>query len=103
MSMKWLCVATGILLLLAIPSGWPYDFYTLLRWIVFISSLIVINGFYKSKLSGWALVFGATAFLFNPIIPVYLNKSSWVSIDFLVAVFFFLAAYSIKKGKNKSD
>lgn len=98
--MKWLCIASGILLLLAIPSGWPYDFYILLRWVIFISSLIVALGFHKSKITAWALIFGAIAFLFNPIIPVYLNKPSWVLIDFVSATLFFLAGYSVKKAEK---
>ena len=85
------------MLLLAIPSVWPYDFYILLRWFISISSIIVASGFYKSKLMGWVYVFGGVAFLFNPIIPIHLNKSSWVLIDFIVAILFFLAAYSAKR------
>jgi len=100
MNIKWLCIASGVLLLLAIPSGWPYDFYILLRWIIFITSLIVANGFRKSALDGWMMVFGGVAFLFNPIIPVHLSKSSWVLIDFVSAILFFLSAQAIKGSKR---
>lgn len=55
--------------------------------------------FYKSKLKGWISIFIAVAFLFNPIIPLYLNKSNWVSIDLITMVLFFIAAYSKKEGK----
>ena len=96
MNIKWLCIASGILLLMAIPTGWPYNFYILLRWVISISSIIVAWGFYKSKLTAWTFVFGSVAFLFNPIIPIHLAKSSWVLIDFVSAILFFLAAYSIK-------
>lgn len=95
--MKWLCLASGILLLLAIPTGWSYDFYILLRWLIFLSSVYIAYGFYKSKLKAWMFIFGTIAFLFNPIIPIYLIKSSWILIDLVSAVLFFLAAYSIKK------
>ena len=97
MNIKWLCIASGILLLLGIPYGWPYSYYIFLRWFIFVAAIITAIGFGKSKLTGWAIVFGALAFLFNPIIPVYLNKSSWVLIDFVSAILFFLAAYSVKK------
>jgi len=96
MNIKWPCIASGILLLLAILSGWPYGYYIFLRWVVFITSIVVADGFYKARLTGWVFVFGALAFLFNPIMPIYLNKSSWVLIDFIVAILFFLAAYSVK-------
>lgn len=100
MNMKWLCIASGILLLLAIPSGWPYGYYIFLRWVIFITSILVANGFYKAEITGWVFVFGALAFLFNPILPIYLNKSSWVAIDLIAAMLFFLSAYSIKEKKS---
>jgi hypothetical protein len=95
--MKWFCIISGLFLLLAIPSGWPYDFYILLRWVIFTSSIIVALGFYKSKLTAWTFVFSSVAFLFNPIIPIHLAKSSWVLIDFVSAILFFLAGYSTQK------
>lgn len=97
MNIKWICVISGILLLLGIPTGWPYDYYILLRWVIFISSAIIAYNFYNSKLQGWAFVFGAIAVLFNPIYPFYLSKSTWVISDFIGAVLFFLAAISVKK------
>jgi len=81
MKIKWLCIASGILLLLAVPS---------VAW-----------GFYKSKLTVWIFVFISVAFLFNPIIPIHLVKSSWVLIDFVSAVLFFLAAFVFKEKEFK--
>lgn len=101
MNMKWLCIVAGALLLLAIPTGWPSSFYVLLRWFIFIASAIVAYGFYTSKISAWALVFGAVAFLFNPIAPIYLGKSTWVIFDFISAILFFIASGSIKGKINK--
>lgn len=62
------------------------------------SSIIIAHGFYNSSLTSWTFIFGATAFLFNPIIPIHLNKSSWILIDFISAILFFLAAFSNKNG-----
>ena len=97
--MKNICIVCGILLLLAIPSWWPYIFFTLLRWIVCAISIYVAYGFYKSKLTGWTFIFSAVAILFNPIYPIYLAKSSWVGIDFISSILFFVSAYSVKKYK----
>ena len=99
MNIKWLSIASGVLLLLGILNGWPYGYYTILRWVVCGTAIFNAIGFSKSKLTGWVLVFGALAFLFNPLLPVYLNKSSWVGIDLISAILFFLAAYSIKEKK----
>jgi hypothetical protein len=97
MKLKPICITSGILLLLGILTGWPYSFYTLLRWIIFISAVLVSSGFFKSKLPAWGLIFGGVAFLFNPFIPVYLNKQTWVIFDFIGSILFFLAAYSQNK------
>lgn len=97
--MKWLCVFAGIILLLAIPSWWPYSFYILLRWFISIFSLLIAYRFYTSKITPWALVFGSITFLFNPVVPIYLSKSVWVSIDFISAILFFIASGSIRKTK----
>lgn len=99
MNIRQLCIASGTLLLLAILTGWPYSFYILLRWFISISAIIVAYGFYKSKISAWALIFGGVAFLFNPIAPMYLSKGNWILIDFISAFLFFLAGYSIKRQK----
>ncbi|MDO8657595.1 MAG: hypothetical protein Q7K55_02545 [Candidatus Levybacteria bacterium] len=99
MSLKTQCIIAGILLLLAIPPAWPYSFYILLRIIIFVTSILVAWGFYKSNLSAWVWIFGAIAVMFNPIFPIYMNKASWVPIDFISAILFFIAGYS-SKGKN---
>jgi hypothetical protein len=99
MKIKWLSIVSGILLLLGILNGWPYAYYIFLRWVICGVAILNAIGFSKSKLTGWVLVFGALAFLFNPIFPVYMNKSSWVGIDLIAAVLFFLAGYSVKVKK----
>ena len=97
MNTKWLSIAAGVLPLLGMLNGWPYGYYIILRWIVCGTAIFNAIGFSKSKLTGWVLVFGALAFLFNPLFPVYLNKSSWVGIDLISATIFFLSAYSVKE------
>ena len=102
MNIKWLCLASGILLLITIPTGWPYNFYILLRWAIFIASAIVAYGFYTSKLPAWSLIFGAISVLFNPIVPFYLTKSAWIPIDFICAIFYFIASYLYRVNKQIS-
>jgi hypothetical protein len=92
MNSKWICVVAGVLLLAGIPTGWPYSFYILLRWVVTISAAIVAYNSYKQEKSFWIWVFGGVAILFNPIAPIYLNKGIWVLIDLVCAVLFFVSA-----------
>lgn len=95
--MKNLCILAGTLLLLAMSTFLPYSFYVFLRWAICLVSIYVSYGFLISKLNGWALVFGAIGIVFNPIIPIYLTKASWLPIDFIGAILFFIAGYSAKK------
>jgi flagellar biosynthesis component FlhA len=93
MNIKWLSIASAVLLLLGIPSGWPYAYYTLLRWAITVFTAIVAYNFYKQGKSSWTWVFGGIAVLFNPIAPIYLDKVVWVVIDVVVAGLFFKTAF----------
>ncbi|MGI5826775.1 MAG: DUF6804 family protein [Patescibacteria group bacterium] len=101
MNIKIICLVSGIALLLAVLSFRPYDYYVLLRWGISFSGAITAYGFYKSKLIGWSFIFSSLVFLFNPIFPFYLSKSSWVLIDFVAAILFVLAGFSFKKRLTK--
>jgi hypothetical protein len=94
---KQICLLSGILLLLGITSFFPYSYYQILRLIIFFTGISVAYGFYSSKLTGWSIVFAVIAIVFNPLVPLYLQKSSWVGIDFISAILFLLAGYSIRK------
>lgn len=100
MNTKWVAILSGVFLLLGVPTGWPYGYYILLRWFITFTSVFIAWRFYKSQLKGWTLVFASIAFIFNPIFPIYLNKSAWVLIDFVSACLFFISAYSVKKNKK---
>jgi len=80
-------VVATIFLILAL-GNYPYGFYTLLRWIVTITSLYTGYLFSKVGNHGWAWVLFITAVLFNPLVPVYMDKSTWHVVDILVAGIF---------------
>lgn len=86
-----------LMLLLAIPSGvWPYGYYILLRWV--ITGVAVFVWWIASELErkGWSWVMIGIAILFNPLMPIHLNKETWVIIDFIVAILFLASIFSIK-------
>lgn len=85
------------MLLLAIPSVWPYGFYQLLRWVVSITGVFNAYQTYKINLKGWSVAMVVVAILFNPIAPVYLDKGMWVLIDIVVAVTMFVLYQKFKK------
>ena len=82
-----LCVASAGML---IAAGWrhPYGFYTVLRILVCFSGAYVAWVAIKNTQTVWAIVFGATAVLFNPIVPIYLHRQTWHPIDLMAALLF---------------
>ena len=79
----WVCV---VMLFLAIPSGWPYGYYTLLRWVVCLTTGYFAYEDYRHGRRKSPILLGAIAILFNPIAPVHLNKADWALADFVVAI-----------------
>lgn len=93
-------VASG-LLFFAQMDGLPYGYFTVLRFVVTSVSLYLSYNIYqenKESLLIWA--FGLIAVLFNPIIPVFLERSQWKTIDLIVGIFFVASIFLIKKGKK---
>jgi len=100
MNIKYIGIISGVILLLAMFNFWPYVFYILLRWFVCGASIYFAYFFNQKKLKGWLFIFLAIAFIFNPIIPVYSIKSSWMIIDFVSSILFFIASYPSKNEKK---
>jgi hypothetical protein len=87
--MAVLSIISAALLFLAIPTGlWPYSYYILLRWLICVSAILHASFFNSTKNKYWPWIFSGIAALFNPFIPFYLNKSSWVLLDFIAAIMF---------------
>jgi FtsH-binding integral membrane protein len=88
-----------IMILFAIPKGLSYDYYVILRWVICGLSIYVAYTSYEWKQIFWVWIFGAVAVLFNPIIPVYLNKEIWIVFDIVVIAIFLLSIFLIKQKK----
>ena len=98
-TIKYKNIASGIsiiMLLLAIPTFWPYGYYVLLRWVVALTAVFLLCLAYESKKTFWLFLMGLVAILFNPIIPVHLDKEIWVIIDFVAAVMFLVSIFKVK-------
>jgi hypothetical protein len=82
----WLLPA-GMLLLAVLPL--PYGYYTLLRLVVCLASLIHA-AFGWQYLKPVAFISGFLAILFNPLIPIHLDKEVWLVIDIAAAIYQFI-------------
>jgi hypothetical protein len=66
----------------------PYGYYTMLRLVVTIASLTSAVWFYRRAGRSWLIVALVTvALLFNPIVPVFLDRGIWLVVDVVVAAF----------------
>ena len=70
----------------------PYGYYTLLRIIVCIVSCITAFIAFGLKKKLWLWIFIGIVLIFNPIIPIYFNKDTWIILDVVIAGIF---GYSI--------
>ncbi len=86
----------AVLLFLALINGLPYGFFTLLRFIIFASSTYIAWLTYAQEKQKWTLIFGLIAVLFNPFIPIYLNREIWVIIDILVGIFMLISIFILR-------
>jgi hypothetical protein len=83
-----------VMLILAVPAIWPYAYFQLLRLVVTASAAYIAWLFHNSERSGWMWGMIGIAVLYNPFVPFFLVKETWVLFDLIVAVIFYL---SLKK------
>ena len=84
-------IILSIFMLFGAIAEWPYGYYTLLRWITCIASILVAFQAFE-KNTDWAkVVFIVIAILFNPLVPIYLSRSIWIPLDIITAVLFIYA------------
>jgi len=96
-------IISAAFLFLAMFNGWPYGFFTLLRFVVFASMAYIVWLAYEAKHEKWIWIFGLLAIIFNPFIPLYFGRDFWVVIDFIVAIFLVISIFVFKfpnKTKN---
>ena len=78
----WVPRLVAILMLLwALNPGNPYGYYILLRWVCCgIFAYLAFRGA-EQGLQGWVWVFGITAAVYNPILPVHLTRELWLVVN----------------------
>ena len=97
---KMLSITAGVLLLLAVPSVWPYAYFQILRWVVAIAAGLNAYRAYELNKTEWVVLMAGTAILFNPIAPIFLAKGTWVVLDIVAAVLMFLSAQKLAHKTN---
>ena len=81
----------------------PYDYYTLLRFVVCgVSAYGVYCAVEIVGENGWAWFFGVVAVLFNPLLPIYLKKDTWAFIDLGVALLLVVSLFLFNYPQSES-
>lgn len=93
-------LAAAVLLLVALGHH-PYGYYTFLRWAVCIAAATVAWAASASTLPVLLWPFVGIAVLFNPISPVYLQRSIWRPIDILCTLAF-LGSLALERGAGQA-
>lgn len=76
-------------MLLVAPVRWPYVYYRLLRWVVFVCCAAIAYRVYERQgFTIWLVGLAVLFILFNPIIPVHLTRAIWTPINLAGAMFF---------------
>ena len=77
-------VGAAVLVLFALGRN-PYDFYTIMRWIVCGVSAYGAYTKFERNPPAWAWTFVIMAVAFNPIVPLRLSRETWAPIDVVAA------------------
>ena len=96
-----LAIAAAVLFL-ALMDGWEYGFFTVLRFVVFAATAYVAWMAYEEHKERWVWILGSIAVLFNPFFPVFLDRESWVVIDFVFGIFMLSDIYFLRLEKKES-
>lgn len=74
-------LVSSALLLVALDTGNPYEYYTLLRWVCSACFAYLAYKALSRNRPPWAWIFGVLAFLYNPIWPLHLTRQLWTRIN----------------------
>lgn len=74
----------------------PIGFYTFLRFAVSIAGIWIAIVAAKSSQAGWVVIGVVVVVVFNPLVPVWLTKEIWVSIDLIAAIAVATAGFRVR-------
>lgn len=89
-------ILAGLMLIIAV-FDLPYSYYQVLRIVICASSIFLCWYFVNAKIEWLGWLYIIPAILFNPVFPVYMDKSNWVVIDMIFGVFFLMSLVAINK------
>lgn len=95
---NWYLFIPTILLLIAV-GDLDYGYYEILRIIVTIFATVFVYMFKAFENISLMIIMIIVAILFNPILPIHLDKDTWVFLDFISSILFLISAISVMKNQ----
>lgn len=90
----WVVPAT--LLAIAV-AHLPYGYYTFTRIVTCgAATLIAVVGF-RDRVIAWSILMVLVAVLFNPLLPIYLNRATWFYLDLAAAIAFVAHLFMVRQ------
>lgn len=99
---NWYRLIIITMLVLAIMDL-PYGYYQLLRWIVSIASFYLAYILYLQASKFWIVLFATLGIIFNPLIPFYLEKETWMVIDLIAALIYLISIFKTKSSYERKN
>lgn len=90
-------ILAGALLICLCPM--PYGFYTVIRLAVAIIACCWAYQFYETKNTPLTIIAVAIAILFQPLIKIVLDRTTWNILDILLVIGIFVLVFMKRKPK----
>jgi hypothetical protein len=75
----------------------PFDYFTILRFVVCAVGLYVAYLSYVNKAMVWLWLFRAIAVLFNPLITIRLSRQTWAPIDIGTGIVILISIWFVQE------
>jgi hypothetical protein len=95
-------VMSVIALIIAIFADMPYDFFVLLRVLIFVTCIACATTLWKSGQAGtiWLWIMVTIAVVYNPLLPIHLKRETWEWINIATIPVFCLLCFLIKQHQD---
>jgi len=78
-----------------------YSYYTILRWVTCFASLYPAYIAFKTKKTSWIWLLSAIGLLFNPLIPIALDRGAWAVIDIGTGILLLASIFFVQEADGK--
>lgn len=97
-SVPWYVWLIPIAVLIIATAKLPYGYYTFARILVCsVAGLVALASWDDGKIARlFAVLLIFVAILFNPLIPIYLTRSTWFYLDIGTAIIFTLHLFAVR-------